>query len=93
MTDDEQKEIEQEIDFIVSEAQKLSGKCLSLVNDQFVQQYHDKPDALVEIIKEAKTDDPYTGVSGGTKIANLVITICERYLADDYRKLLDNQKH
>ncbi|MDA9123687.1 hypothetical protein N9J96_09310 [Paracoccaceae bacterium] len=32
------------------------------------------------VVERCEGDDPYTGVSGGTKTAKVIIDICERYL-------------
>ena len=57
----------------------IKKECLVLLEDQFTQQFHDVGGELYDLVERCE-GDPYTGVSGGTETAKLIIEICEGYL-------------
>ena len=57
----------------------IKKECLVLLEDQFTQQFHDVGGELYDLVERCE-GDPYTGVSGGKEIAELIIEICEVYL-------------
>ena len=65
---------------LTSSVMNVKNDYLVFVEDQFVQQFHDVGDALHDIVERREGDDLYSGVSGGTEIAKLIIEVCEGYL-------------
>ena len=65
---------------LTSSVMNIKNHYLVFFEDQFVQQFHDVGDALHDIAERCEGDDPYSGVSGGTEIAKLIIEVCEGYL-------------
>jgi hypothetical protein len=57
----------------------LQKECRVLLEDQFVQQFHDIGDELYDLVERCK-GKPYAGVSGGEEVARLIIQICKVYL-------------
>ena len=72
--DDEQRNL-------ITSVLDIKKECLVLLEDQFTQQFHDVGDELYDLVERCEGDS-YTGVSGGTETAKLIIEICEGYLGD-----------
>ena len=72
-------EMDEEQRNLITSVLDIKKECLVLVEDQFTQQFHGAGDELNSLVERCE-GGTYTGVSGGTEIAKLIIETCEGYL-------------